>query len=76
MLRPDWPSGGAALDLAPDALIVPPGTRVDEAAASLRLEKRRYLRGFPHPSPANGWRLPIYERNRESLAASVREWFA
>jgi hypothetical protein len=66
----------ATLELAPDALIVPLGTRVDEAVASLRLEKRRYLRGFPHPSPANGWRLRIYEQNRESLAASVREWFA
>jgi hypothetical protein len=66
----------ATLELAPDALIVPLGTRVDEAVASLRLEKRRYLRGFPHLSPANGWRLQIYERNRDSLAASVREWFA
>lgn len=66
----------ATIELVPDALIVPLGTRVDEAVASLGLQKRRYLRGFPHPSAANGWRLPIYERNRESLAASVHEWFA
>ena len=66
----------ATLELTPDALIVPLGTRVEEAVASLRLDNGRYLRRFPHPSPANGWRLRIYEENRESLAASVHEWFA
>ena len=65
----------ATIELAADSLIVLLGTRVDEAVESLKLEKRRYLRGFPHPSPANGWQLRIYERIPESLAASVGEWF-
>lgn len=67
------------LEAMPDALIVPCGKAVDEALAHLvassRLDARRCLIGFPHPSGANGHRVKTFEENRDAMKAVVAGWF-
>lgn len=63
----------------PGALIVPLGKSVSEALAWLdaqgRVDLRRCLVGFPHPSGGNGHREREYAERREALAAQVAAWF-
>lgn len=62
----------------PSALIVPLGKAVAaaldwlEAQGLVTLE--HCLRGFPHPSGANGHRARQFERARPILRAAVRKW--
>jgi hypothetical protein len=63
----------------PAALIVPLGRVATEVANHLvvggKLDGRRILRGFPHPSGGNGHRVREYGENREALTRAAREWF-
>lgn len=57
----------AALQMMPDALVVPLGEAVSTAVATLlveegRLDRRRCLLGFPHPSGANNGRVSAFLR--------------
>jgi hypothetical protein len=70
----------AALDMMPDALVVPLGKAVSSTVTTLlvkegRLDPRRCLLGFPHPSGANGHRPESFRRAREDLTDRVRAWF-
>jgi hypothetical protein len=66
----------------PDALIVPMGPSASEALDLLsterRLDQRRYLIGFPHPSTGPGYkdRKQQYEERRDLLAAQMKAWFS
>ena len=70
----------AALTMTPEALIVPLGKAVSAAVESLvvagKVDKRRVLIGFPHPSGANGHRKRLYDECRKDLAAQVERWAA
>jgi hypothetical protein len=71
---------GAALDMMPDALVVPLGKAVSTAVTTLlveegRLDPRRCLLGFPHPSGQNGHRAAAFRQQRDELTARVRAWF-
>jgi hypothetical protein len=70
----------AALNMMPGALVVPLGEAVSSTLTTLlveegRLDPRRCLLGFPHPSGANGHRPETFRRARENLTDSVRAWF-
>jgi hypothetical protein len=72
---------GAALEMTPSALVVPLGQAVSTAVRALlieegRLDPRRCLLGFPHPSGQNGHRVPDFQQARRDLAARVRAWFS
>jgi len=62
------------------ALIVPLGktvsTVVEALAADSKVDLRRCLMGFPHPSGGNGHRTRIFKENRDALGSRVDEWFA
>lgn len=66
--------------MVPDALIVPLGTAASEAVSKLTETKpedrARCLFGFPHPSPANGWRTGQYNARRPGLVDAVGAWAA
>lgn len=68
----------ANLTMAPAALIVPLGktaeAAVDLAAATAGVDSKRILRGFPHPSGANGGRLQQFAAVRPKLVRKVRGW--
>lgn len=67
------------LALVPEALIVPLGKSVERALEYLTaldmLPASRWLRGFPHPSGANGHRRRLFELRKLELAAAARFWF-
>lgn len=70
----------AALEMMPGALVVPLGKAVSGAVATLlvregRLDPRRCLLGFPHPSGQNGHRAAAFQQARDDLADGVRAWF-
>jgi hypothetical protein len=70
---------GASVLMVPDALIVPLGKAASLATELLigsgRLDARRCLLGFPHPSGATGWRLRQYQAARDAMSRTVRDWF-
>jgi hypothetical protein len=69
----------AELRASPRALIIPFGRSVDEAIGHLirrgGLDEDRVLRGFPHPSPANGHRARIFAENQSAMRKVVERWF-
>jgi hypothetical protein len=71
---------GATVDMVPDALVVPLGGSARVATEFLinegRLDARRCLLGFPHPSGANGHRVRQYQSGRETLRRKVHDWFS
>lgn len=62
----------------PNALIVPLGGSVERVLEYLTerglLSEARWLRGFPHPSGANGHRKSLFAKHRMKLAEAVRDW--
>lgn len=66
------------ISAVPNALIVPLGRTVehvlDHLTARGLVREGRWLRGFPHPSGANGHRKVIFEKNREALRSAARCW--
>jgi hypothetical protein len=64
----------------PNALIVPLGKAAEEGLEYLtalgRLRADRWLRGFPHPSSANGHRKAEFSRAKAELGGQVDAWFA
>ena len=62
------------------ALVVPLGktvsTVVETLAADGKIDLRRCLMGFPHPSGGNGHRMRIFTQNRDALRSRVEQWFA
>lgn len=64
----------------PGALVVPLGGTVERVLQHLNdrglISNARWLRGFPHPSGANGHRKLQFLKNRERLIADVERWFA
>jgi hypothetical protein len=73
-------SAGAAVAMAPDAMVVPLGQAASEGVELLvsmgLLERGRCLFGFPHPSGANGWRARKFADNRPSLRRNVERFFS
>jgi hypothetical protein len=67
------------LSAVPNALVIPLGQAASSGLHHLcqteRLDRRRVLFGFPHPSGANGHRRRQFEENRQDLALRVSEWF-
>lgn len=65
------------LTALPHALVVPLGRAVESALELLDDAGQlghRWLRGFPHPSGANGHRLRQFRERRETLRERVQEW--
>lgn len=64
----------------PNALIVPLGKAAEEGLEYLSglglLDRNRWLRGFPHPSAANGHRKSEFSRARVALELQVEAWFS
>lgn len=62
-----------------DCLILPLGKTVesvlDYSISKGWLEPSRILRGFPHPSGANGHRKTIFHQNKAALKGMVTTWF-
>jgi hypothetical protein len=71
---------GPLLAAMPQALIIPFGRRACESVLYVAecelINAVRVLRGFPHPSGANGHRRPIFEKNAKSMQAHLTKWFA
>jgi hypothetical protein len=71
---------GPELDRVPNALIIPLGRATSEClqwlSRSGRLQPRRWLWGFPHPSGANGHRHRQFAAHRADLKRQVANWFA
>ncbi len=67
------------LSSAPSALVIPLGQAASSGLHHLcnteRLDRRRVLFGFPHPSGANGHRRRQFEENLDDLALRVSDWF-
>jgi hypothetical protein len=70
----------AELAMVPNAFVIPLGRAV---STLLRVEvdrgalpAERCLFDFPHPSGANGHRIPQYEAHRKSMAKQVDSWAA
>jgi len=67
------------LQQVPSALVVPLGKAVSEVMTMLitqqKLDPRRCLLEFPHPSGANGHRKRQYQEARASMKAQVAAWF-
>ena len=61
-------------------LIIPLGKAVEAALEHSidrgRLDAERILRGFPHPSGANGHRFRQFRDNRRRLKRQIDRWFA
>lgn len=70
----------AELAATPEALVIPFGgaasQAVDRALQAADLPAGRALRGFPHPSGANGHRKRQFEANRDRLSQAVTDWAA
>ncbi|MGC4065277.1 MAG: hypothetical protein QM784_11640 [Polyangiaceae bacterium] len=66
------------LAAVPQALVIPLGGSVesvlDYLVATERLAGARWLRGFPHPSGANGHRKRMFEARKNELAAAAKRW--
>ena len=64
----------------PNALIVPLGKAAEEGLEHLSelglLRRERWLRGFPHPSAANGRRKAEFTRARDELEWQTQAWFS
>ncbi len=69
---------------APHALIVPLGKCAEAFLTTLSslqrrqsdaIDSRRILTGFPHPSGANGHRLPQFKHNFDSLTRQIQMFF-
>lgn len=62
-----------------DVLIVPLGKAVEEVLDELVskniIKEEQILRGFPHPSGANGHRLVQLEDNKESMISIIKDKF-
>jgi hypothetical protein len=71
---------GPELQATSKAFIIPLGKVVDETIQFLiargMLEPERCAGGFPHPSPANGHRRSIFEKNEAALKQAVGRWFS
>jgi hypothetical protein len=71
---------GPILAAMPQALIIPFGPSASAGVLYVAecgmIEERRVLRGFPHPSPANGWRQRTFKKNAQSMKVQLRKWFA
>lgn len=67
------------LDRIPEALVIPLGRRVDEALGALaeigRLDPKRCLFGFPHPSGQNGHKTGQWLENRAAIKSATEAWF-
>ena len=60
----------------PNALIVPLGKAVEGALALIGFgESPRLLKGFPHPSGANGHRTKQFKAEYQRLRSAVRAWY-
>jgi hypothetical protein len=58
-----------------DALVVPLGKAAESVASRLcDPDSVTVLRGFPHPSGANGHRKTQFASHREAMARTVEEW--
>lgn len=70
----------AELARVPDALIVPLGRAAEDGLWHLSelglLRRERLLRGFPHPSAANGRRKAELARARADLQWQLESWFS
>lgn len=64
---------------AKNALIIPLGKCVESVLKSLiyknHLSAEKCLFDFPHPSPANGWRIRQFEEKKCVLKMKIRKWF-
>lgn len=64
----------------PNALIVPLGRAAEDGLEHLSqlglLRRERWLRGFPHPSAANGRRKSEFARARGELEWQAQAWFS
>ena len=71
---------GARLDMVPDALVVPLGKAARDALTFLAddglVDPARCLKGLPHPSGTNGWRVRLYTAQRRALASQIARWAA
>lgn len=61
------------------ALFIPLGKSVDEILDGLVdsgvLKEEQCLKGFPHPSGANGHRLKQFEKNKEHLKKTIKNYY-
>lgn len=61
------------------ALFIPLGKSVEEVFNELIkcgvLRKEQCLKGFPHPSGANGHRLIQFEKNKEHMKKTIKNYF-
>lgn len=61
-----------------EVLLIPLGKAVEEVLAKLedegRIGKHQILRGFPHPSGANGNRLSQFSENKLDMMKFINEW--
>ena len=64
----------------PDALVVPLGAAVSKALGDLvvagKLDERRVLAGFPHPSGLNMRGPAVFRAGRNRMRAQVLGWFS
>jgi hypothetical protein len=65
----------ANLAMVPDALVIPLGIATANALTLAKVDARRVLFDFPHPSGANGHWGPKYAAAREAMSATVVAWF-
>jgi hypothetical protein len=69
---------GGDLAMTPDALLIPLGVAAQSAVDFLTnegiIDASRCLRGFPHPSGANGHRLRHYVQRADRLRSEIAEW--
>jgi hypothetical protein len=79
----EWVAENLAAELAsiPKAAIVPLGRVADDAMRFLEEQRGlgldgRCLKGFPHPSGANGHRKEDFKRGREQWTSQLAVWFA
>lgn len=63
----------------PRAVILPLGASacagVTYVARDGAVDELRILRGFPHPSGANGHRRSIFDRNKRMMENQLKMWF-
>ncbi|MCT1904871.1 hypothetical protein [Oceanobacillus sojae] len=63
--------------LPPSSLLIPLGKTVDSIIEELKLEGRINqvcLKGFPHPSGANGHRMKEFNKQKEYLSEMIDYW--
>jgi hypothetical protein len=70
---------GPILAAMPLALIIPFGPSASAGVLYIAecgmIDESRVLRGFPHPSPANGWRRRTFKENEQSMKDRLGKWF-